>query len=457
MKSKATVFQKEATIKSFDIKHRNTIKFNMARYKAAFEKGFSRYKNPLLARERATYIKRTALNMLPDLLLEFERNIQKRGVKVFWAETAAEANNYILNLFLEKKVKHVVKSKSMTTEELEINHYLEHNEIEVVETDLGEYIVQIAGEKPYHIVTPAMHKSKEDVAQLFHEKFNTPINSTPSQITAFVRKKLREKYLAANAAITGANFLIADSGSISLTENEGNGFLSMSFPKIHVVVAGIEKIIPSLRHLPFMLPWLAVHGTGQNITVYNSIVSASKQANEIDGPNEMHIVLLDNGRSDLYGKKPQNEALACIRCGACLNNCPVYKNIGGYTYAATYSGPIGSVITPFYNGFKTYQHLSFASSLCGKCTEICPVNIPLHKLLLYNRKEAVEAKYSPVMERIAMKTFGVVMQNRTLLDFSGHGIKNFAMSFINKRLWGKHRSKIIFKKPFSSNSSAHLE
>jgi L-lactate dehydrogenase complex protein LldF len=285
-----------------------------------------------------------------------------------------------------------------------------------------------------------MHKSKEDIAALFHEKFGLPENSTPEEITHYVRTELRKKFKEADAGITGANFLIADTGSIALTENEGNGVLSFSFPKIHIAIAGIEKIIPSFRDLHLFWPLLASHGTGQDITVYNSIVSGPGQTGEIDGPAEMYVVLIDNGRTDILKQQHQRSALSCIKCGACLNACPVYKNIGGYTYNTTYSGPIGSVITPHLRSMKDFKHLSFASSLCGKCTEVCPVKINLHELLLFNRNESVKSGYVSDSEKFAQRMAKRGLTNRWMMNFGSGKLKNMAMKMFIKKLWGPRRT-----------------
>ena len=268
--------------------------------------------------------------------------------------------------------------------------FLEKNGIESVETDLGEYIQQLDGEPPYHIVTPAMHKSKEDVAKLFAEKLGTDPNLTPEQLTLVARDILREKYRQAEVGITGANFIIADIGGIAVTENEGNGRLSCSMPKTHIVIVGIEKVIPSMTDLALVLAIACNFWNRSKNYLYNTIVTGPRQANETDGPDEMYVILLDNGRTNILANEKQRESLYCIRCGACLNACPVYKNIGGHTYAATYSGPIGSVITPHLKEMGDWKHLSYASSLCGNCTEVCAVKINLHELLLENRHEAVE-------------------------------------------------------------------
>jgi L-lactate dehydrogenase complex protein LldF len=269
-----------------------------------------------------------------------------------------------------------------------------------------------------------MHKSRHDIAELFTEKFNTPEGSSPEYLTDWVRKKLRSKFTSAEVGITGANFLVADVGGICLTENEGNALMSVSFPKIHIVIAGIEKVIPRMQDLGLMWPILATHGTGQQISVYNSLITGPKKSNETDGPEKMFVILLDNKRSELYQNDDQYEALKCIRCGACLNACPVYRNIGGYTYDATYSGPIGSVITPFFKGLKEYNHLSSACSVCGKCTEVCPVKIPLHHMLLINRRDAVRAGSGGFIWNTGMKGYEFAFSKRKRLDFVGGKTKN---------------------------------
>lgn len=331
----------------------------------------------------------------------------------------------------------------MTTEEIDLNEKAAEVGCESVETDLGEFIVQLAGEKPYHIVTPAMHKSRHDIAKLFHEKLNTPLESTPTEMTNHVRSILREKYLKADIGVTGANFLIADIGGIALTENEGNGVMSTSFPKIHIAVAGIEKLIPAMKDLGLFWPLLAAHGTGQQITNYNTIFTGTRN-NEIDGPEKMYVILLDNGRTELFNDEDCKESLSCIRCGACLNACPVYKTIGGYTYDTTYSGPIGSVITPFYRGFKEYGHLSFASSLCGACGEVCPEKIPLPQLLLYNRKKSVEKGLRPKLEKAAMKGYQLASSNRHAYDNIPAFLKNLSFAPFNYILWGPKRKMPTF-------------
>lgn len=433
-------FKNQAEKKAFDLHHRKIIQFNIGRYDLAVPKGKTQYSNLELAKQRVAFYKHKAINDLDQYLIEFEANFKKNGGKLIWARDAEDAIKEITAIAKKHKARQAVKSKSMITEELELNEYLEKQHIASVETDLGEFIVQIAGEKPYHIITPVMHKSKEIIAELFHEKYKLPKESTPEQITAFVRQLLREKFQTADIGITGVNFLIADIGGIALTENEGNGLMTMAFPKIHIAIVGIEKMIPSVMNLDLMWPILSTHGTGQNITVYNTIITGPKQENETDGPEEMYVVILDNNRSELLKQVRQRSAMHCIRCGACLNGCPIYKNIGGHTYDTTYSGPIGSVITPHLRGMEKYKHLSFASSLCGKCTEVCPAKIELHRLLLYNRNDSVLNKLSPASEKFTMWGWKKVMTSKWMIDFFGGKTKNIFLKLVFKKPWGKRRS-----------------
>ncbi len=439
-------FIRESEIKAFDLEHRTKINFNISKYQTAVVKGKQQYKDIELAKKRASAIKHKVVNNLDKYLVEFAANFEKHGGKIIWAQDKKEAVTEILAVLKKNNVMHAVKSKSMTTEEIDLNEALEKNNIESLETDLGEYIVQISGEKPYHIVTPAMHKSKDDVARLFHEKFNLPTESTPEQITSFVREKLRKKFINADVGITGCNFLITDIGAVCLTENEGNALMSVSFPKIHIAVAGVEKILPSLTDLDLFWPLLATFGTGQNITVYNSIISGPRQEGETDGPEKMFLVLLENNRSEILSHEKQRIALSCIRCGACLNACPVYKNIGGHTYNATYSGPIGSVITPHLLGMDNYKHLSFASSLCGNCSEVCPVKIPLHELLLYNRSESVKAGFTKLSEKYLMKGMESMLTKRSRMDKVNAKMKNLGMKLFLKKAWGPRRDLPKFAK-----------
>lgn len=443
MSQTSSTFLTKSTDKAADREHRRKINFNISKYNAVVPGGKQQFTDVHLARERAKNIKWKAIETLDQQLETFEANITKRGAKVIWAENAEEALNNILQICREKNCSTIVKSKSMVTEELHLNKFLAKHNIESVETDLGEYIQQLDDEPPYHIVTPAMHKNKEDVAKLFTEKLGTAPGLTPSQLTQVAREKLREKYMQAEIGITGANFIIADCGGIALTENEGNGRLSCAWPKTHIAIVGIEKVIPSLADLALFWPLLATYGTGQKVTVYNSIINGPRQQGETDGPDEMYVILLDNGRTNILANPKTRESLYCIRCGACLNACPVYKNIGGHAYGTTYSGPIGSVITPHLREMGDWKHLSYASSLCGNCTEVCAVKINLHELLLENRHEAVEEKHTSFAEKTAWKFWKKAMLSRTLMNMAPGKAKGWVVNtFVTD--WKKNRSNMEF-------------
>jgi L-lactate dehydrogenase complex protein LldF len=425
---------------AFDTEMHRKLNWNIGKYAATVVKGKQQYSEIELAKQRAKNIKWKAIAGLDKYLMDFESNFVRRGGKVVWAENADEALKEIESVMKRVNAKSVVKSKSMSTEEVHLNKFLEKINVEVVETDLGEYIQQMDGQPPFHIVTPAMHKSKEDVAKVFNEHHNTPLDSTPQELTLFARKILREKYLKADVGITGANFILADIGGIVVTENEGNARLTTSFPKIHIVLVGIEKILPSIHDLPLFLPLLATFGTGQNVTVYNTILTGPRQDGEVDGPDEMIVILMDNGRTELLGKPEQREALYCIRCGACLNACPVYKNIGGFSYQTTYSGPIGSVITPHFRGMEDFKHLSGASSLCGNCTEVCPMKINLHNLLVINRSEAVKEGHYNRSEKLGWQVWQRAMSSRWMMNRGSAKTKNAMINFLFKKSWGKYRT-----------------
>ncbi|MEP7236292.1 MAG: LutB/LldF family L-lactate oxidation iron-sulfur protein [Ferruginibacter sp.] len=443
MSEQSQTFLAKSTIKTGDLEHRRKINFNIAKYNAVVPQGKEQFADVHLARERAKNLKWRSIETLDQQLEEFELNFTKRGGKVIWAENSDQAIEEILKICKEKNCKSLVKSKSMVTEEIHLNGALEKNGISSVETDLGEYIQQLDGEAPYHIVTPAMHKSKEDVAKLFNQKLGTPINLNPEELTQVAREILREKYVQAEVGVTGANFIISDIGGIAVTENEGNARLSCAFPKTHIVVVGIEKMIPSMTDLGLFWPLLATYGTGQKITVYNTIVTGPRQENETDGPEEMYVILLDNGRTNILQNPKQRESLYCIRCGACLNACPVYKNIGGHTYGATYSGPIGSIITPHLQGMEEFKHLSYASSLCGNCTEVCAVKINLHELLLENRHESVDEGLTTFTERMAWKVWRLASLKRGFMNMGSGKFKNKVVNNMFKS-WTKNRSDLDF-------------
>src|SRR5712692_9443776 len=341
-------------------------------------------------RTHAHAIKRHTLDNLDHYLEMFERNVIAHGGKVIFCKEAADVADFVLGLAKERGAHLIVKSKSMTTEEVDLNERLEHHHLESVETDLGEYIIQLAHERPYHIVAPALHKTREQVADLLTDKLGVARETVIEKQTMIARAVLREKFLAADIGISGANFLVADSGAVVVVENEGNARLTTSAPKIHIAVAGIEKLIPRAQDLAVFLDLLGRSATGQPLTVYTSFLCGPKREGEIDGPEEFYVILLDNGRTKVLADREKRESLYCIRCGACLNHCPVYRKIGGHNYPWIYSGPIGAIITPQFHGVSKDPWLPFASSLCGACAEVCPVKIDIPKVLLALRAEVTE-------------------------------------------------------------------
>ena len=440
---KAKQFQKDAEAKAFDREHRRKIRFNIGKYDAAVGAGMQLYDQHELARDRGAYLKAIVLEKLDEYLLQFEAAFTARGGRVIWARDADEALAEIGQLTKAHNAKTVVKAKSMTTEEIHLNRYLATQGVESVETDLGEYIVQLNGERPYHIVTPAMHLSKADINDIFVKHLGTESTDDAQQLVLTARHLLRHKYTAAEVGVTGGNFLIADAGAVAVTENEGNARLSAAFPKLHIAVVGIEKIIPSLTDLDLFWPLLSTSGTGQQVTVYNTVYFGPRQPGEVDGPEEMVVILLDNGRTNLLAQPDKRAALRCIRCGACLNVCPVYKNIGGHTYETTYSGPIGSVISPHLSGLPEHKHLSYASSLCGACTSVCPVRIPLHNLLLLNRQQSVEEGHAPAEERIAIGLWHWSMQHRWALEVLPAKLKDWSLGRLLGQVgWSKRRAAL---------------
>ncbi|MDQ6480648.1 LutB/LldF family L-lactate oxidation iron-sulfur protein [Dyadobacter sp. LHD-138] len=439
MKRKQTEFLLASGRKVFDLDHRKKLNFALKQADAAYKKGKQQFSDLETTKKIAKNIKWQAIENLHTYLEAFETNFNRNGGRVIWAEDTQQALDAILNVCRKNEAKSIVKSKSIVTEEIHLNQFLTKHHIEILETDLGEYIQQLDGEAPYHIVAPSLHKSKEDVAQLFHEKLNVPPDLSPEELTLVARNILRKKYAAAEIGITGINFILADIGGIAITENEGNAWLSASAPKIHIAITGIEKILPSVHDLNLFWPLLATHGSGQRTTVYNSIYTGPKKQDETDGPEEMYVILLDNRRSHLLADPAARESLYCIRCGACLNVCPVYKNIGGHTYGTTYSGPIGAVISPYLNDAAEYQHLSFASSLCGACTEVCPVHINLHNLLLNNRRNAVEQNLISASEQIGWKIWKKINQHRLLMNWPGGATKTFLVGKLFRQHWGIRR------------------
>src|SRR6266850_204779 len=401
-------FKTQALRLTHDLRHREIIQTALRKYEVVRDKSRAAFRDWQAARQAAAETKWEAINHLDKYLVEFTDKLAARGTKVHWASTASQARDIILGIIREKKARSIIKSKAMTSEEIHLNEALEHAGYEVVESDLGEFIVQLRHEAPYHIVFPAMHLSRGDISELFTRELGSAQTDNPEELTMIARRVLREKYVTADIGLTGANFAIAETGMISITENEGNARLTAALPKVVISLLGIEKILPRLEDLALFLPMLATAGTGQPLTCYNSMYGGPRQPDETDGPEEYHVVLLDNRRTELLADAEQRDALHCIRCGACLNVCPIFRNVGGHTYGTTYSGPIGSVITPHLRGLQDWKHLSYASSLCGACTDTCPVKINLHHHLLQNRRNASKQNPSRV-EKFAFQVYAAIV------------------------------------------------
>lgn len=350
-------------------------------------------------------IRNHTIEHLDYYLEELSNQVVKRGGNVFFAQTAEEATDYIKEVVKQKNGKKVVKSKSMVTEEIGLNEVLQKEEVEVVETDLGEWILQLDNDPPSHIVAPALHKDRERIREVFADKKGYDGTAIPEELTLFAREQLRKDFLSADIGITGCNFAVAESGTVTLVTNEGNGRLATSLPDTQIAVMGMERIVPTWEELDILVSLLTRAAVGQKLTSYITSVTGTRLEGEIDGPSEFHLVIVDNGRSKIIGTEFQS-ALHCIRCAACINVCPVYRHIGGHAYGSIYPGPIGAVITPLLDGYENHKELPYASSLCAACTEACPVKIPLHELLIRHREIIVEKENkAPVSEKMMMSGF----------------------------------------------------
>ena len=341
-------------------------------------------------RDLGSAIRRYSLAHLPRLLEQLEANLKANGVQVHWAETPDQANAIALNIAKRVNARHLIKGKSMVSEEIEFNHAMEAAGIEAFESDMGEYIVQLAGEKPSHIIMPAIHKTKQEIAKLFAEE--VPGVSYTEDVDALIqigRRVLRRKFADADIGLSGVNFAVAETGTLCLVENEGNGRMCTTVPKVHIAITGIEKVVEKLEHVPPLYSLLSRSATGQAVTTYFNLISGPRKPGELDGPDEVHLILLDNGRTQAYADEQLRATLQCIRCGACMNHCPVYARIGGHAYGTTYPGPIGAIISPHMLGLDSTYPLAFASTLCGACSEVCPVKIPIPDILVRLRNEAM--------------------------------------------------------------------
>ena len=356
-------------------------------------------------REAGAAIRDRALKHLDLYLTEFERNATARGAVVHWAETTEEANRIVCEIAARHSVRKAVKSKSMVSEECALNDALEAAGVEVVETDLGEYILQLAQEPPSHIVAPVVHKTRDEVSDLFRDKHARPRKTVIAELTREAREMLRPHFVSADMGISGANFLVAETGSTLIVTNEGNGRMVTTLPRVHVAITGIEKVVPTLEDVSTLLRLLPRHGTGQTITNYVSVTTGVRRAGESEGPEHFHIVLVDAGRTRLIGGELQ-PMLRCIRCGACMNHCPVYQSIGGHAYGWVYPGPMGSILTPIYAGLDKAPDLPNAATFCNQCGVVCPVKIPLPDLMRKLRERQFEQRIKPWGERFALRAWG---------------------------------------------------
>lgn len=413
-------------------------------------------------REQASKIKENVLANLDSYLVKFEEEAQKNGIQVHWAEDADAFNLIMLNIIKENDGRKIVKSKSMLTEECGLNHYLEKEGFEVVDTDLGERIIQFRNEPPSHIVLPAIHLKKEEVGVLFHEKLHTEEgNADPAYLTAAARLHLREKFLKADIAITGVNFAVAESGTVVVCTNEGNADMGVHAAPVQIHCMGIEKIVPRDEDLGVFTRLLARSATGQAITTYTSHYRKPKP------DSQMHVVIVDNGRTKHLGSETHRNSLKCIRCGACMNTCPVYRRSGGHSYGSVIPGPIGSILAPL-KEMKEKQDLPFASSLCGSCTNVCPVKIDIHSQLYRWRQEISEENLLSKTKSYSINVAGMILSNNTLYNFSGRmarwALRNMPRMFIYSSMntWGKDRElpeapKESFKEWYINNQLNKLE
>ena len=364
---------------------RGAMDYLMTRRAAQFESP------EVFASMRATgeAIRQYSLAHLPDLLEKLESRLTSLGVQVHYAENADQANQIFLAIAQQHQATRLIKGKSMVSEEIELNHEMARHGVNCLESDMGEYIVQLAGERPSHIIMPAIHKTKQDIAKLFAEQIpNTPYTEDVDELIRIGRNILRTEFMEADIGVSGANFLVAETGSIVLVENEGNGRMCTTVPPVHIAITGIEKIVERLDHVPPLFSLLTRSATGQATTTYLNIITGPRREGEKDGPKELHLILLDNGRTQAYQHESYRASLQCIRCGACMNHCPVYTRVGGLTYGTTYPGPIGAIISPHLQDLKVTQDLPTASSLCGACGEVCPVGIPIPDILMQLREAA---------------------------------------------------------------------
>ncbi|HGN0139804.1 TPA: LutB/LldF family L-lactate oxidation iron-sulfur protein [Proteus mirabilis] len=379
-------------------------------------------------RDRAVQIRDHVLANLDAYLYQLSEKIEQHGGHVFFAQTKEEASQYILNIAKEKKAKKIVKAKSMVTEEIGLNPVLENAGINVIETDLAEFILQQAKDAPSHVVVPAIHKNRAQIRQIFHDKLGYNGSDTPEEMTRFVRQNIRDDFFTADIGITGCNFAVAETGSVCLVTNEGNARLSTTLPKTHIAVMGMERIAPTFKEVDILITMLARSAVGLRLTGYNTWLTGPKENDNVDGPEDFHLVIVDNGRSKIIGSGFK-DILRCIRCGACMNTCPAYRHIGGQGYDSIYPGPVGAVLTPLLGGYKDFKNLPYVCSLCTACDSVCPVKIPLSNLIKKHREVMVEQGITPTTERNITRVFNYVNRHPMLwkvgMNMGAHATKWF--------------------------------
>ncbi len=433
-------FIENSVINSLNKDQQNILNTNITIYNNNLNASRLQFSKLDLARKRAGSIKHRVLKDLDKYLIEFEASFTKRGGKVIWSVDSEQALNDIFNIIAKNDAHHIVKSKSVLSQEIELSNFLKSKNIDLSETDLVEFINKgISNDKSSGDHNTLSSYSKNEIYQYLVQKYGISKDKKIADIIGIISKIQRENFIKADIGIVEADFIIADIGGVAISENDGNSSLSSSFPKVNIVLVSIERLIPNLQDLDLYLPLLSTYKNAQKVSTYNTILTGPRQDNEIDGPVEMYVILIDNNRSEILSKKEQRIAMSCLQCVACSNFCPVYKIIGEKTYQTVYKGPIGSVTTPFLKGVKEYSHLSYASTLCGKCSEVCPVNIPIHELLLHNRNDFYKNNESSFKEKALIWGWKKIILNRKLMDFGSPGIKSKVIALLFSKLWGSKR------------------
>ncbi len=445
-------FRNNIAEKLSDTALQQTMQKNSATEEQSFIQAIQQFDDFEACRERLSYLRKRALNNLDKYLLEFENKFIHNGGTVYWADTTDDVIRVLLEI-LPDNPGMIVKSKSSTTDEIDLNGIAEQKKCEIVNTNMGEFIVHQMTQKSAHSIKSAFHLSQEEIVDFFNTRFGTNNNAGPEEIIEFIRSLLRTKLTESSVGITGANFIVADTGSVAITENEGNISMVTSWPRKHIVIVGIEKIIPSLKDLQLYWPMLSSHADGQKLSVYNHIISGPARNEELDGPSEMAVILVNNKRHVLLEDVVLRESLQCIHCGSCLSVCPVFNRLSAHAWPSVYAGPIGSVTYPHTcNEGENYFHLSFASTLCGRCTERCPVKIPIHDLLIYNRHLAVERKMIPAAEGRLMRMVVKRLRSRKSMDLWSFKIKSLVFRIMLRKSWMRYKAPLVFaEKSFNAS------